>query len=162
MQYTEPKIVTTKSKILIGQSLEMSLTDNKTVTLFSNFMPKKKYIENKVSNAVFEVVLYNDTYFKNFNPSNTFTKWATVEVKEKEILTNGFEYLELTGGLYAVFNYKGLAKDFGNLMQYIFTDYLPKSKYALDNRPHYNVLGELTKRNSPDSEETVYIPIILK
>lgn len=158
----EPKIITIDKKKLVGNAIEMSLVDNKTFELFSAFMPKKKHIKNALSTDVFEVLVYDVNYLKNFNPTNTFTKWVTVEVGSYDAIPETMESLDLNKGLYAVFNYKGLAKDFGTLMQYIYTEYIPKSKYKLDSRPHFNVLGEKTKRNSPDSEETVWIPIKLK
>ncbi|WP_055436477.1 GyrI-like domain-containing protein [Lacinutrix algicola] len=157
-----PKIVTLENKKLVGQSIEMSLVDNKTFQLFSVFMPLKKHVQNTIGTDIYEVLIYNSTYLKNFKPTNTFTKWVTVEVNDYSTVTEKMKTLDLESGLYAVFNYKGLAKDFGQMMLYIYTEYLPKSKYQLDSRPHFNVLGEKTKRNSPDSEETVWIPIKLK
>ncbi|WP_452222992.1 GyrI-like domain-containing protein [Lacinutrix chionoecetis] len=155
----KPEIVTINNKKLVGHAIEMSLTENKTFQLFSGFMPIRKNIQNTIGNDIYEVLIYDHEYLKQFNPNNTFIKWVAVEVENYETLPDNIKTLELESGLYAVFNYKGLPQDFGKLMQYIYTDYLPKSIYKLDNRPHFNVLGEKTKRNSPDSEETVWIPI---
>ena len=160
--FKDPEIETLKNKKLVGQSIEMSLVDNKTFELFSGFMPQQKHIQNIVSSDIYEVLIYDSNYLKNFNPTNTFTKWATVEVKNYDSIPEGMQTLNLETGLYAVFNYKGLPKDFGVLMSYIYTDWLPKSKYQLSQRPHFNLLGEKAKRNHPDSEETVWIPIELK
>lgn len=157
-----PRIVTLENKKLVGHAIEMSLVNNKTFKLFSGFMPHRKHIQNVINNDVYEVLIYDINYLKNFNPTNTFTKWATIEVKNYDTIPENMETLDLENGLYAVFNYKGLVKDFGKLMQYIYTEYLPKSEYKLDSRPHFNVLGKKYKRNSPDSEETVWIPIQLK
>ena len=44
-------------------------------------------------------------------------------------------------------------------MNAILTKWLPHSNYNLDDRPHFNVLGDKYKNNDPDSEEDVYIPI---
>ena len=68
------------------------------------------------------------------------------------------EKFTLEGGLYAVFDYKGLP---GNpeIFQYIFTEWLPGSGYLLDNRPHFEVIGAKYKANSPESEEEIWIPI---
>lgn len=40
--------------------------------------------------------------------------------------------------------------------------WLPASDYNLDNRPHFEVLGEKYKNNDPTSEEEIWIPIKLK
>jgi len=157
-----PRIETISQKKLVGTFLEMSLIDNKTFELFSSFMPEKKHIENAVSTDVYEVMVYDESHFKSFNPSKVFTKWASVEVSGFDVIPEKMGSYTLEGGLYAVFNYKGLAKDFGGLMRYILTEWLPSSKYQLDERPHFNVLGDTYKHNDPASEETVYIPITLK
>lgn len=155
----EPVIEKIEAKKLVGKSISMSLMDNKTFDLFSEFMPIRNKISNTVSNDIFEVLVYDEIYFKTFNPNNTFTKWATVEVSVVEDLPNGTSLLNLASGLYAMFTYKGLAKDIGTLMTYIYSDWLPKSEYELDHRPHFNILGAKYKNNNPESEETVWIPI---
>ncbi len=157
-----PAIKEITAKTLVGKSMSMSLIDNKTFNLFSDFMPIRNTISNIVSNDIFEVLVYNEAYFKNFNPNNTFVKWATVEVFNVEGLPNGTSQLNLKSGLYAMFTYKGLAKDIGALMTYIYSEWLPKSEYELDHRPHFNVLGAKYKNNHPESEETVWIPVKLR
>ena len=68
------------------------------------------------------------------------------------------ESLTLPSGLYAVFHYKGLSSD-PSIFQYIFATWLPQSDYILDDRPHFEVLGEKYKNDDPDSEEDIYIPV---
>jgi len=154
-----PRIERIAQKKLVGQSVKMSLANNKTVELFSHFMPQKKHINNALSTNVYEVMLYKDNHFQSFNPTNSFTKWATVEVSSFEDLPQNMETYVLDGGLYAVFAYKGLAKDFGQLMRYILMEWLPNSNYTIDTRAHFNLLCEKTKRNDPNSQEDVWIPI---
>ena len=155
----EPSIETIAEKQLIGHALEMSLVSNKTQELFSGFMPLKRSITNSINNNIYEVMVYPYNHFKVFNPANTFTKWVTVEVSSFEDTPKDMRQLTLQSGLYAIFTYKGLPKDFVVFMQRIFSEWLPQSKYTLANRPHFNVLGNAYKNNHPDSEEDVYIPI---
>jgi AraC family transcriptional regulator len=68
------------------------------------------------------------------------------------------EPFRLEGGLYAVFDFKGSGND-KSIFQYIFGTWLPGSDYNLDNRPHFEVLGEKYKNNDPGSEEEIWIPI---
>jgi AraC family transcriptional regulator len=137
----------------------MSLKDNKTFELFSGFMPLRNGIKYVISNDIYEVMLYEATHFKNFSPANSFIKWATLEVTELDDIPADMESLILNGGLYAVFDYKGIAKDFGQFMGKIFMQWMPSSGYVLDQRAHFNVLGDKYKNNHPDSEEEVWIPI---
>lgn len=155
----DPIIRTLTEKKLIGRSTEMSLTDNKTFELFSGFMPNKKYVLNTIGQDIYEVSIHNSDYFENFNPNNSFEKWATIEVSDFNSIPDGMKTLTIDGGLYAVFKYKGMAKDFGKFIGGIFMEWLPKSEYLLDARPHFNVLGAKYKHNHPDSEEDVWIPI---
>lgn len=161
--FSDPKIVTINDKKLVGHSVIMSLVDNKNTELFSGFMPNKKQIINTVGKEVYEVLEYDSlNYFSQFNPNTTFKKWATVQVLNYNSIPEGMETYDLKGGLNAKFHYKGLAQDFGKLMQYILMEWLPKSNYVLDDRAHFHVLDEKTIKHSPDSEEDFYIPIKMK
>ena len=157
--FKAPSIETINNKKLVGHSTEMSVAENKTFELFSDFMPNRKQIKNTIGEDIYEVLLYDATYFETFNPSNKFIKWATVEVLNYKAVPEGMDSLDVKEGLYAVFKYKGMAENFHKLMTYIFTEWLPKSAYQLDNRPHFQIVGNKYKNGSPDSEEDVYIPI---
>jgi len=160
MQYHNiiPRIETILEKKLIGNSLTMSLADNKTFDLFSKFMPRKKEITNAVDTDVFDLKVYPSNYFSAFKPTTNFTKWALIEVVDFENIPNEMETFMLESGLYAVFHYKGLSTD-NRIFQYIYGTWLPNSNYVLDNRPHFEILGEKYKNNDPDSEEEIWIPI---
>ncbi len=154
----KPRIETIPPKKLIGKRLTMSLANNKTGELWQSFMPKKKDIANKLNNEVISMQVYSSTHFSDFKPSNEFEKWATVEVADFENLQSEMEEFTLSGGLYAVFDYIGSSSD-SSIFQYIYGSWLPNSEYDLDDRPHFEVLGEKYKNNDPTSEEEIWIPI---
>lgn len=154
-----PRIEILSSKIIIGKSLKMSLSDNKTVQLWSSFMPKRKTIHNIVSDELYSIQIYPESFdFKQFNLTTEFEKWAGIQVENLEDIPNEMTVLELQGGLYAVFEYKGLNTD-TSIFNHIFKTWLPTSGYELDNRPHFEILGEKYKNNDPESEEEIWIPI---
>ena len=64
----------------------------------------------------------------------------------------------LNPGSYAVFDYKGLNTD-TQIFIYIFKEWLPNSDYELDERPHFEILGNKYKNGNPESEEEIWIPI---
>ncbi|MBL7922291.1 MAG: GyrI-like domain-containing protein [Bacteroidia bacterium] len=64
----------------------------------------------------------------------------------------------LAGGLYALFDYKGSSGD-PSIFQYIFGTWFPSSEYFLDDRPHFELLGDKYKNNDPTSEEEIWVPI---
>lgn len=154
----KPRIETIKEKKLIGMHEQMSLIENKTYKLFSTFMPRKKEIQNVINIDTYDLRVYPQNYYSNFSPSNYFTKWALVEVSDWEHIPNKMEKFNLIGGKYAIFDYKGLSSD-NRIFHYIFTNWLPNSNYELDDRPHFEILGEKTKFNDPNSEEEIWIPI---
>lgn len=154
----KPRIELLKEKKLIGMRLTMSLALNQTGDLWRSFMPRRKEIAHRISNDLISMQIYNPTYFANFNPANTFEKWATVEVSNFGDVPPDMETITLTGGLYAVFDYKGSSTD-NSIFQYIFGTWLPNSGYRLDDRPHFEVLGEKYRNADPDSEEEIWIPI---
>jgi AraC family transcriptional regulator len=136
----------------------MSLAGNETGPLWQSFMPKRTSIKNRINGNMISLQVYPPGYFEHFNPATDFDKWAAVEVSTYEDLPAGMDPFALKGGLYAVFLYKGSGTD-TLIFEYIFTRWLPASAYALDARPHFEVLGEKYKNGSPDSEEEIWIPI---
>lgn len=157
----QPKIITLKEKKLLGFSLKMSLVDNKTRQLWSSFAPRIRQINNRVSADKISLQIYPDDYYTNFSPAKEFTKWATVEVVNFDDVPNEMEKFILKEGLYVVFHYKGSSAD-TSIYQYIFQEWIPNSKYKVDNRPHFEVLGEKYKNNDPTSEEEIWTPIVEK
>jgi len=156
-----PGIEKLNEKKLIGKRLTMSLADNKTGDLWRSFMPRRKDITNNLTNDVISMQVYKPTYFATFKPTNEFEKWAAVEVTNFDNVPADMETFTLTGGLYAVFDYKGLSTD-NSIFQFIFGTWLPGSDYDLDDRPHFEILGDKYKNNDPASEEEIWIPILPK
>jgi len=154
----EPRIVTLESKKLIGKSLSMSLINDKTGELWKSFGPKIKDIDNRLNADKISLQVYDPTYHSDFNPTKEFEKWALVEVKDFSDIPEDLETFLLVDGDYAVFDYKGSSAD-STIYQHIFMTWLPESIYRLDNRPHFEVLGEKYKNNDPSSEEEIWIPI---
>jgi AraC family transcriptional regulator len=150
-------------KKLICKSVRMSLITNKTQSLWQSFMMEKKTIKNAVGTDLYSIQVYDSLdYHKSFKPQTEFTKHAAIEVTNFNNIPNGFSSLVLKSGLYAVFLHKGPASSFSNTIQFIFGDWLPKSTFELDERPHFEILGEKYKNDCPDSEEEVWIPIRIK
>lgn len=153
-----PRITMLKEKRLVGKCLGMSLLNDKTGELWNGFIPLVNTISNKSTEDKISLQLYPNTYFDSFDPNLGFVKWAAVEVTDFKGMPEDFETFVLAGGLYAVFDYRGSSAD-KRIFEYIYTRWLPNSGYRLDDRPHFEVLGEKYKNNDPDSEEEIWIPI---
>ena len=152
----QPEIKKIGPKKLLGVCIEMSLAENRTGELWRSFMPRLGEIETRVGNELYSLQVYDEDYFEQFSPMNEFEKWALAEVKNFSVIPDEMEPFELPGGLYAVFQHKGMGTE---IFQYIFTEWLPKSEYQLDHRPHFEILGKKYKQGSPDSEEELWIPV---
>lgn len=152
----QPQFVTIEPKKLLGICLEMSLAENLTGELWRSFMPRLKEIETRVGNNLYSLQVYDEDYFQQFSPTREFEKWALAEVKNFSVIPDEMEPFELPGGLYAVFQHKGMGTE---IFQKIFSVWLPNSGYSLDIRPHFEILGEKYKQGSPDSEEEIWIPV---
>ncbi|TND05870.1 MAG: transcription activator effector binding protein [Bacteroidetes bacterium] len=155
-----PEIKTVTEKKLIGKRIRTTLADDKTVILWQSFMPRHREIQNKVGSVFFSLRIYDEILSRD-NMNNPFEKWAAVEVPDFDFVPGNMETYTLSGGLYAVFLYKGLNTDH-SIYQYIYGTWLTGSAYALDDRPHFEIMGEKYRNNDPDSEEEIWIPVKLK
>lgn len=158
-----PRIEILTDKKLVGKSMNMTLSQNRTPELWGSFMKDRKKIKNTITSDLYSMQIYDKTLdFNNFNPFTEFTKWASIEVSDFSYIPTNFETYLLKGGLYAVFIHKGLASGFHKTFEYIFKQWLPNSIYEIDQREHFEVLSDKYKNNDPNSEEEVWIPIKLK
>jgi len=152
---------TLPQKHFIGKRLNMSFAQNKTFELWRSFMPRRKEIQNVIGSELYSIEVYPPGFYDDFNPNREFEKWAAIEISTTvSVPPDGMETLTIPKGLYAVFLHKGPAAEGPRTYQYIFQQWLPNSEYQLDNRPHFAVMGEKYKPDSPDSEEEIWVPVV--
>ncbi|MHA8075310.1 GyrI-like domain-containing protein [Aquirufa sp. TARAVU-A1A] len=157
-----PRTETINDKKLVGKRMTMSYADYRIGELWGSFMPRRKEITNTLTNDLISLVVYAPNHFIDFKPTNQFERWATVEVENFNNVPDELETYNLSSGLYAVFNYKGMSSGAAAFFQYIYSEWVPNSEYILDDRAHFEVLGEKYKNNDPSSEEEIWIPIKAK
>ena len=156
-----PSIITIIPKKLVGKRLTMSLASNATQELWKSFMPFLNSIPNAVGTNKYSMQIYPDGYFNAFDPETQFEKWAAIEVSSFNNVPPGLDTIVLRGGLYAVFYYKGNPANGAKVFKNIFTVWLPQSGYVVDDRPHFEVLGDKYMQGSDDSEEEIWVPVRL-
>ena len=148
-----------EGKILAGIRRRMSLTDDRTYELWRSFMPLRNQL-SRVSPDLYSVKVYEPEYnFTDFNPRAEFDKWAAAEVTGNSEIPEGMERLSIFPGAYAIFSYRGSSEKARELFSYIFFEWLPSSGHLLENRPHFEILGEKFRLNDPSSEEEIWIPV---
>ena len=122
-------------------------------------MQRRNEIKNSLTKELISMQIYYQLPdFKTFDVHTKFEQWAAVEVTDFNAFPHDMETFILPGGLYAVFTYKGSSSD-PSIFQCIFTTWLPSSGYLLDDRPHFELLGEKYKNDDPSSEEEIWVPI---
>jgi AraC family transcriptional regulator len=156
----EPRIEMLAEKKLIGKNIHMSIAKDRTFELWSSFMPERKNMKNVIDSDLISMQVYDQGFdFKDFTPDIEFEKWATVEVSDHRYIPDGMSAYTLRGGLYAVFHYKGRPSNFAEAFKYIFYNWFPASPYEVDQREHFEILGDKYKNDDPDSEEDIWVPI---
>ena len=156
-----PEIITISEKHLVGLNIQTSLSENRTRELWQAFGPIQKEIKNRIGSETYSVEIYKtDLEMRDFTPQTKFEKWAAIAVTGFDEVPQGLNTLTIPAGKYARFIYKGPHKDFPSFAQYIFMQWLPSSEFTLDDRPHFEVMGEnYFGPSNPDSEEEIWIPI---
>lgn len=124
-------------------------------TLWPRVMPRLSQIGNRTNQDLISLRYFDGIPVFGPEANPAFTYWGGVEVAAPN---KGFEHLEIPTGTYAVFHYKGLSSD-STVWRYIYSQWLPNSEWALDDRPHFERLGSKYKNDDPTSEEDIYIPI---
>jgi AraC family transcriptional regulator len=157
-----PRIAILPEKKIIGMRMTMSYADYKARKLWPRFMPRLKEIVNAIGTDLYSMQLFSPSFFDDFNPTIPFEYWAAIAVTDFKRIPDDMESFTINSGLYAVFNYKGDASGAPAAFEYIFAAWLPNSEYILDHRPHFEILGDQYKKDNPDSEEEIWIPIKLK
>lgn len=151
-----PTIIERPAQLLAGRKLNMSYAVDRTPQLWQSFMPIKKHIHQAIGEALYSLQIYPPHFFDTFNPTIEFEKWALIAVSHGNDLPEHIVPFEMPGGWYALFHHKGMDK---SIFNEIYSNWLPASGYALDDRPHFEVLGPNYKQGSDDSEEEIWIPI---
>jgi AraC family transcriptional regulator len=159
-----PKILEIGTRKMVGLFIETSLIENKTSVLWNQFMPRVKEILNRVGRDLYSIQEFEKGLIMDeFTPSTKFKKWAAVEVISFKNTPEGLENFTLAGGLHAIFLHKGFASTFHRTSQYIFGQWLPNSKYEVDHRPHFEIMGkDYLGPEDPDSLEEVWVPVKVK
>ena len=149
---------------LLGLQIRMSLKDNKTYELWHEFM--KLYVGAGLPKQtnMYSVEDYGNAISEGrFTPASEFTKWACAEHQMALADIPNMQPVVIPGGLYATFEYRGQARNIGNTMAEFYTQWLPGSRYEVDNRLHFAVMGDrYLGHDNPNSIEDFFIPVKLK
>jgi AraC family transcriptional regulator len=148
-----PKI-TKINKKLVGMSISMSWSNDKSRELWQGFRPRIKEITNTLQTGLFDIKV-NEVLM---NPTAEFEKRAAVEVSDFENVPDGMETYSLSG-TYVVFIHRGTANQIMKTFGYIFNEWLPNSGYELDQRERFEILPYNYNPMDESMEEEIWIPV---
>lgn len=145
---------------IAGLSLEMSFDQDRTTQLWRSLGPVIKNIPGRIDQDLYSIEVYPEGFFQDFSPKRTFDKWAGVPVDPNVQISGSLNVLILPKGNYAVFSYQSTPQDAAPAYRWIFSEWLPRSEWSLDERPHLAIMGKDYRQNDPSSKEEIWIPII--
>lgn len=140
----------------------MSYSTYNATAVWQRFMPRRKEINNSIGNDLYSIQVFGADYWMQFDPTISFDKWVGVAVLNTDVIPHDMETLLIPAGLFAVFTFVGDESKAPAFFEQIYAHWLPNSIYDLDDRPHFEILGEKYKRFDPTSEETVWIPLKIR
>ncbi|MBS1590348.1 MAG: GyrI-like domain-containing protein [Bacteroidetes bacterium] len=147
---------------LVGIKATMCFAQHHPEHLWKFLMPRLATIRNARKGTLYSIEVYPSGFWNSFEIENTFEKWAAISVNNFDDLPEGMHSLTIPAGKYAVFHYRGSSTEASIFYERIFKSWLPLSDYILDDRPHFASMGEGYKRNKPESEEEIWIPVLKK
>lgn len=154
------KIIERTGFLLAGSSLMMCLNQDRTPELWRSFMPLRNQIPYRTDDGLYALQHYAPNWsVVRPDPQAEFEKWAAVAVSQEGVLPSGLAFLNVPGGLYAVFRHQGPAHTFLQTAHHIFVDWMPYSGYTTDDRPHFEILREGYNPYDPVAEEDIWVPI---
>jgi AraC family transcriptional regulator len=156
-----PIVKIISDKYMIGMKSMTSLSQYNPFQLWHRFMPRRKEILHIVSAELFSLQVYEAPLsFSTFDEHSFFDMWAAVEVSTIEQIPIEMVSHTIKGGHFVTFTQMGSGVSLSDNFKDIYENWLPTSGYTVDDRTHFQVMGEKYKRNDPLSEEEVWIPIV--
>jgi AraC family transcriptional regulator len=147
-------------KLLVGIAAKMSIGSDATSNLWQRFMPRRKEIQNAVGEVLYCVQSFSESDgFVSFTPETVFEKWAAVEVASRNNVPDEMKLFVLGGGHFAVFDHCGPSSEFPKTLNFIFSQWLPKSEWQLDDREHFEMLLPGWRADDLNAREEVWIPV---
>jgi AraC family transcriptional regulator len=154
-----PKVRMMSAKVLVGHRMKVTMATDNPVLLWRPFKMKLKDIGNAKPDRFYSVQTFEGVDFSKFDANTEFTKWAAVEVSEAGHVPDGLEVINVPKGLYGTVVHFGTAADFPKTTDFMYREWLPHSKYELDNRPHLTIMPSDHRPDDPNAVELVCVPV---
>jgi len=154
-----PKVRMMSAKTLVGHRIMVIAATDNPVLLWRPFKMKLKEIGNAHTDRFYSVQTFEGIDFSTFDANTEFTKWAAVEVSEVGNIPEEMQVIRMPKGLYATVVHYGTAAGFRKTTDFIYRQWLPNSKYDLDDRPHLTIMPQEYNPDDPNAAELVCVPV---
>ncbi len=155
--FTSHTVVSLEAQRFFGFSTETSLIQDHTMRVFQQLMPIRAQHPSYANEQVYDIQIYPADYYKQFNPSATFIKWAALAEQDSSLDELGLAKLCVPAGKYLCFQMGGREPE--QFFSKLYTVWLPQSKYSLDHRPHFDKIWPDKVTRGSILKQEVYIPI---
>lgn len=153
----EPRIVELPQFCVIGVSVYGDGESGLFTRAWDIFLRVRKNLKWKNENVGYGIEFYTEEFQKE-------KKWfyiAGQEVDNLESMPTSMTGKIIPANTYAVFTSKGVLKALGKTFQYVYHEWLPKSKYRIADCYDFELYDERFKGwDNPDSEIDIYIPVV--
>ena len=148
---------------LAGMHTQTSFNDNKIPELWQKFMPRVKEFNNISKPDFYYAVHPYESHLNidDFNESIAVKRWSCVPVNDFHKLPKDMETHLLKAGKYLKYTYKGRAQDIFPFVKALYTQWVPKSGYTLDERDDFEIIdsSRYFGPHHPESEVDLFIPV---
>lgn len=148
---------TIAARQLIGLSAKMSIKEDYTAALFSQFIKSMISQNTTIPGFIYDLRIFDPAM--ELHPEALFIKWAAVEKNSSNDYPSPFKDYSMPGGLYAIFLHKGPAMAAFQTFHYIFEKWLPESGLSIANRPHFDLLPKGYKPHDNNASHEIWIPV---
>lgn len=154
-----PEIRTLEPFSVVGLHRTMSMARHAIPELWRDFRSRAAEVGGRSSDDWISLRIYDGLEGRPPRMESPFEQWAAVPVETHATPPDGMARHRLEGGPYAVFTYRGAARDFGPVIEWFHGSWLPASEWEVDDRAHFEILPSDYAPTDPGATEEVWIPV---
>ena len=152
----ELRIVEKAAFKVVGMKVETRMSENKIPGLWAQFLERIHEVKQRSNvHDTYGISEYSDNYVDEWS-----NYWACVPVNCIEEIPEGMVAKTVSAARYVVVTHKGKLQTMSNAFDYIYTTWLPKSGYELDEKDSFELYSErFLGGDNEESEIDLYIAI---
>lgn len=159
MSRSDPRIHRLDGMELVGMRRRMTMGAHTTPELWRAFRARLSEVRGSASEHFVSMRVYGALERRAPALHTPFHQWAAVEVAADAPVPDGMARHRIEEGTWAVFDYRGAARDVRPFARWIHDSWLPGSEWLLAEREQFEVLPPDYRPTDPDAREEIWIPV---